>query len=131
MINLFILHYGTPIAVFLRLISCVELLFFCIPLQIKELRVVNGLRVLRVQLLSFGIILFLVNAITIYFLVDILLHTHSQSTLNIWLQLVNAFAFNAMSFVGHRMYTTQYNDESIERHIKVEKLEKEEELRNV
>lgn len=126
-INYLLIHYGTLTAAILRIISCIELLVFCIPLQLKEIRVVNGLKKLRIQLLSFGIILFIVNAVTTYTMFDIVFHTRIQSELVISFQLFNALAFNVLAIIGHLMYTSQYNEKSLEHHIKVEKLEQEQE----
>src|SRR5579872_4999923 len=107
---IFLMHYSVAIAVLLRMISCLLLLFFCIPLQIKEAGVKNGLRLLRIQLLSFGVILFLTNLFSLTLLW--LGWGTPQRPINALLQVVNAIAFLLLAVIGHLMYHQQYSEES-------------------
>lgn len=120
-----IIVYGSLIALAFRIGCALELLFFCIPLQIKEAHVCNGLRLLRIQLLFMGIILFITNAITMWFLWTIInAHTH-QAFINSLLQVINGIAYFAIAVVGYSMYHRQYTDENKELHEKVSRLEHE------
>ena len=53
----------------LRIITAILFLVFLIPLLLKEARVQNGLKVLRVELLLTGSIIFLVNTIGLLIIV--------------------------------------------------------------
>lgn len=119
MIN-FILQYGTITAIILRVISCTQIAVFVIPLQIKESAVRNGLVKLRRQLLSFGIVLFLTNVVTTFFLISILHTEAKQPLVNASLQLFNAVAFLIMSTIGFFIYHSQYSDESKDFHAQKE-----------
>lgn len=114
--------YSIQISIFLRIVSCVLLLFFCIPLQVKEAQVKNGLRKLRFQLLAFGIILFLTNLFylgCLWLALDVV-----QNPINAFLQIVNAVAFLVLSVIGHLMYRTQYTDEAKDVHEEIEARER-------
>lgn len=117
-----LIQYSIPVSIVVRIISCLMLLFFCIPLQLKELHVRNGLRVLRIQLLAFGIILFLTNVFSLDFLWLAL--ATAQKPINAFLQLVNAGSFLALSVIGHLMYHSNYSDENKEQHARLEEMEK-------
>jgi hypothetical protein len=117
MIDHLLLSYGTSFAIVIRILSSLLLLFFCIPLQIKEAGVKNGLRALRLQLLAFGILLFIINGITIWLLFTVM--KEIQHVPNLWLQVINALAFFGIAIIGNRMYHTQYTDEMKEMHEKI------------
>lgn len=121
--NELILQYGTSFSIVVRLLSIILLLFFCIPLQIREVTVKNGLKILRIQLLSFGILLLFVNIITLLLLLDV---TNQPAHLpNSWLQVVNALAFLGISFIANRIYNSQYTDISKEIHRQIANQNKE------
>lgn len=122
----FLIHYGTLLAAILRVLSCIELLIFCIPLQLKELRVVNGLRKLRIQLLTFGLVLLIANLVAAYSMLDTFFRHAPETPVMLITQILNALAFNVLAIIGHSMYTTQYSEENLEHHRKVEKLEQQE-----
>ena len=98
-IILFIIHYGTGISIILRILSSIILLFFFIPLQIKEALVKNGLKKLRLQLLAVGVLTIVTNLLTGYILIVITQTYTKQHFDNILAQLVNAVASLALSIV--------------------------------
>lgn len=114
MIDQLVLQYGTSFAIGVRVLAVVLLLFFCIPLQVKEVAVKNGLRLLRVQLLAFGILLLIVNIVTFILLLNVM--NQSPRLSNSWLQVINALAFFGASYILNRIYRTQYSDDSKELH---------------
>lgn len=118
----FVLYYGSAIAASIRIVSSIISIFFCIPLQIKEARVNNGLRLLRYQLLFFGITIIVINILTINILIDYVLNNQVQKIGNILIQIFNAIGFLSLSIVGYRIYTQQYSEENKEKHEKIDKL---------
>ena len=114
-------HYGTEAGLLFRLLADLMLLLFCIPLQIREATVKNGLRTLRFQLLAFGLILFITNNITIFFLFDVL--GKDQPFINAALQMLNGFAFLLLAVIGFQIYHTQYTEESREHHERIAEME--------
>lgn len=117
------IHYGTIISIILRIISSIIMLFFFIPLQVKEVLVKNGLRRLRIQLLSVGIIVLASNILTAYILIDLLTSYSKQRFDDVLAQLLNAIAYLALSIIYYRMYKAQYSPESKRLHEKIGKLE--------
>lgn len=117
-----LLAYSIPISIIIRIVALLMMLAFCIPLQVKEAQVKNGLRVLRFQLLAFGIILLITNIFSLCFLV--LAYNTPQRPLNASLQILNAIAFYVLALIGHMIYRTQYTDEAKDYHAKIDKLEK-------
>jgi hypothetical protein len=115
-----IIHYGTVLSIVLRIISSVTLLFFFIPLQLKEALVKNGLRKLRLQLLAVGVLLFLENILTVYLLLNILLSSSHQQLDNILAQIFNATIAIALSFTFYNIYHFQYSDKQKVLHAKIE-----------
>lgn len=115
-----ILAYGSHIALAFRIMSCIILLGYCIPLQIREAGVKNGLRKLRLELLLFGLILLFTNVTTMHFLVDQFIHNIVPTKISIRLQLINAFSFLCLSGIGYAIYSTQYTEESKQLHEKIE-----------
>ena len=118
-----ILQYGTSFAIGVRILAVVLLLFFCIPLQVKEVAVKNGLRLLRVQLLAFGILLLIVNIVTFILLLNVM--NQPPRLPNSWLQIINALAFFGASYILNAIYRTQYTDESKELHKQIAEQNKE------
>lgn len=64
-LNFILENYATMFAVIVRSIAFFDLLIFCLPLQIREVQVGNGLRGLRIQLLLMGLCFKLINIISI------------------------------------------------------------------
>lgn len=122
-INYLLATYATDFSIVLRISSCIILLFFCIPLQIKEALVKNGLERLRKQLLIFGLVLFSTNLMTLYFLLVATLQKTPQKPLNASLQIINAVSFLILSIIGHMIYNQQYDEKSKELHAKIAKME--------
>lgn len=123
MFNNFIVTWGIEISILVRILSCVIILFFFLPLQVKEARVQNGLRKLRYQLLAEGLILFLTNVLSLYFLFDIFINNTPQKFINSGLQILNAFAFLTMSIIAFLIYKQQYTEQSREAHKKLAEIE--------
>ena len=121
MINL-LTTYSEPVSVIIRILSLILMLAFCIPLQIKEAGVKNGLRALRIQLLLFGLTLLLTNLFSLGFLW--IIDSSPQRPLNAALQVINALAFLALAVLGHKMYTSQYTEENKMHHEEIAKMEK-------
>lgn len=121
--------YSIPTSILIRIISCILIGIFLIPLQIKEANVKNGLRILRFQLLAGGIILFLTNIFSLAFLV--LAMDTPQKPLNALLQIINAIAFLVLSWIAMTIYRTQYTDEAKAYHAKIDKLEKKAEAKKI
>ena len=122
--NTLLSNYGTVIAIIIRILSSIISLFFCIPLQIKEAKVNNGLKKLRYQLLLFGVLLLIMNTITSLVLTDNFFSNIIQKPFNAFLQIVNSFIFLALALNGLVMYKQQYSEENKEFHRKVEELQK-------
>lgn len=114
--------YSIPFSIIVRVISCIILALFLIPLQIKEAGVKNGLRVLRIQLLVAGIVLFMTNLFSLGFL--FLAMEVPQKPLNAFLQIINALAFLILAFIAQSVYRTQYTDEAKDLHAKIDLAEK-------
>jgi len=106
----------TLLALFLRIISSILLLIFCIPLQIKEAKVNNGLKILRYQLLAFGIILFITNCISMIFLTERFFDNVQDPFSASLLQIINSVAFLLIAIIGHLMYHSQYTEENKKLH---------------
>lgn len=120
----FLYQNGTALSIALRVLSSIIMLFFFIPLQIKEALVKNGLRRLRIQLLTVGIIIFITNILTGYILWAILVTYAKERLDNIEAQLLNAIASVVLSLVLYRIYRFQYSDKSKDLHAKIALQEK-------
>lgn len=123
---LFIYQYGTILSIILRIISSIIMLFFFIPLQIKEALVKNGLRKLRIQLLTVGIIIFITNILTGYILWEILITYAKERLDNIEAQVLNAIASIVLSVILYQIYKFQYSPNSKRQHEQIAKNEKRE-----
>lgn len=120
--------YAPWIAGGLRVFAIIQALMFILPLQIREAKVKNGLRLLRYQLLLFGLILLLINVSSLYFLF------HNTNLLSCYFscdesispalfQVVTGLAFFSLSMLGFHMYHTQYTDEAKQIHEQIHELE--------
>lgn len=125
MISNFIIHWGTEVSIGLRVLSSIMVLFFLLPLQIKEAKVKNSLKSLRVELLACGIILLLINFFSLFFLIDLWMKDTPQKLTNSGLQIINALAYFALALLGNFMYRQQFTDEAKEFHAQIQKLEDE------
>lgn len=115
-------------AVILRTLATYIVARYVIPLQIKEASVKNGLAILRKQLLIVGVIIILLNIISIAFIVlrvvvDESVYRFSSGALTI----INAIASLGISIIAYQMYHQQYTPRQKELH---KKIAKEEEKRN-
>ena len=117
-----LMNYGTILSIIIRVISSVILLFFFIPLQIKEAFVRNGLKKLRIQLLIIGIIILITNVLTGYILWEILVTYTRERLDNVMAQLLNAIAYLILSVIFYQMYKFQYSEQSKEFHKKIDEL---------
>jgi hypothetical protein len=116
---LFLLQHGSEISLLLRVISVIQILFFVLPLQVKEYAVRNGLISLRQQLLFFGVILFLSNVVSTFFLINVIISVREQQLTNILLQIFNAASFLILSTIGNLIYHSQYSEESKDFHAQI------------
>lgn len=115
-------HYIDVISIILRCIALFNFLFFMIPLQIHEAKVQNGLRKLRVQLLIIGIILTLINSLSIVFLFYDIFNLSVITSTGYALRLSNAIAIFILSYCLYIIYHQQYTDEHKEMIARVHKL---------
>lgn len=103
-------NLGTGIALLLRVITAAIIIRYIIPLQIKEAKVVNGLAKLRRQMLISGFIFFATNLISLWFLWELAIAPKAPPIQSQILQLINAIAFLAMSWIGYQIYHQQYQE---------------------
>jgi len=118
--NNIITLYGNEVALFVRLVSIIQVLLFVFPLQLREFSVRNGLIKLRQQLLLFGVIIFLINVISTLFLINVVFFNYQQSFVDTVIQLFNAFSFLIISTIGSLIYHSQYSKESKDYHEELE-----------
>jgi len=104
-------NYGYYLALLVRGIATIILVFQIIPLQFKEAQVKNGLGKLRKQLLIVGFTLLFTNLLAM-----ILIHTARNTTegMSIVIQIINAFALLILSFILYLIYHEQYAPEAKE-----------------
>jgi hypothetical protein len=130
MINNLELQSGSLIALLFRVISSIVLIFLLIPLQLKEAKVKNGLRMLRLKLLSVGFILLVTNILSIGLIfitgVDVVL----LKILTAVLQFMNAVSALALALVFLSIYHQSYTEAAKKVHIEVDKQEKLDEKKN-
>lgn len=122
-LNELFLHFLTSIALLLRILSSVILLFFFLPLQVKESRIKNGLQKLRIQLLVLGTCIFLINAVSIITLAQIVFSDVHQTFMTCFFQFFNGVGFMVVSIVCYLIYHSQYSEESLQRHEQIQKME--------
>jgi hypothetical protein len=112
------------INVVLRVITAIIFFAFIIPLQIKQVHVRNGLKLLRTELLVSGIILFLVNTIGLFIIVvrpyvdPVQLRIFTD-----FIALFNSFGFFAIAIIKFQIYNSQYTPENILLHEHLHKIE--------
>jgi len=125
-----VVQYGAYIAILIRILSTVIIVFQLIPLQIKEANVKNGLRILRLQLLIVGITLFVTNVVSIGLIADSIMDVVPASIFNASLQILNSLAILIFSIVLYFIYHNQYSPEAKKVHTEVDKQEKISEQKN-
>lgn len=122
--NIDYLATGTIISIILRVASAVILLFFVIPLQIRENKVHNGLIKLRRQLLFSGISIFLIIVVGIFIMALRLYEPVYRDELTFIFSIINSIGFLIVALIKYQIYHTQYTPESKEHHRIIEKMEK-------
>lgn len=123
MLEHFIITWGTEVSFIIRLVAAIIILFFFLPLQVKEAGVKNGLKRLRYQLLAEGVIVFMVNLTSMFFLWDLYVRDVPQKFINSSLQVINALAFFFIAAIALMIYRQSYTEDQKELHEKIGKLE--------
>lgn len=107
------------ISTLLCLVTIATIVSFVLPLQIKQLGVKNGLKLLRTQLLGLGITLLITTSVAFYFLLTISLRVYESGTVistpSQLLILTFAIGKVAIAYFCFKIYHQQYTPE----HIKV------------
>lgn len=106
--------YSIPAAIILRGLSCILLILFLLPLQIREVHVKNELRTLRFQLLGIGVTLLLTNVFTLVGL--LIAFNNPQQPVNAILQILNAITFLILAILMQKIYQSQYTQKSKDYH---------------
>lgn len=119
-------HFIPITSISLRLLGFLLMLFYCIPLQVREVRVKNGLRTLRWQMLLTGFIILFINGTSIWLLLDVIHSNAPQPPVNSFLQIINGVAFLVIGIIGTVIYHTQYSEENKKRHEQIDKMERSE-----
>lgn len=107
----------------IRLITAFIFLFFLIPLIFKESQVKNGLKVLRIELLLTGILIFFINTvglIIIYFR----FYGYDVRVVTEIVSYINTFGFLIYALIKLKIYTQNYSPESKARHARYDVQEK-------
>jgi len=121
-----LVNWSAEISFLLRFTALIISLLFVIPLMFREVKVKNGLRRLRIELLLLGIIIVVINMTTMYYLLLIILHDIPQRNVNVYLQLQNAFSHFLIALLLYGIYHNQYSPKNIKRHEKIDRAEKRE-----
>ena len=108
----------------LRIITAILFLVFLIPLLLKEARVQNGLKVLRVELLLTGSIIFLVNTIGLLIIVADFMKLDTAVVSNFVVSF-NSIGFLAYALMKIRIYRQHYSQASKKLHEEFAKFESE------
>lgn len=96
-----------------------------IPLQIKEAKVQNGLKALRLQMLASGLTAIFLNIISIVILgFPLIFNGDLGRFITVFLVFSHALGFLSFSLIKRSMYTSHYSDESKKHHARIEVLEK-------
>jgi hypothetical protein len=118
--------YGIYFAsVVVHIISLAVHLTWVIPLQIREAGVKNGLRKLRVLMLSSGLAFIVMDVISIIVLTLRFFIPEGPLLryLIVGLIFMHSFSFLVFSFIKRTMYRQQYSEHQKNLHAKIEKLE--------
>lgn len=106
-----------------RLVTAFIFLAFLIPLIFREAQVKNGLKVLRVELLLTGLLIFLINTVGLLIILFRYLGANVQLATDI-ISYFNTFGFLAYALIKLKIYTQNYSAESKARHERYDKQEK-------
>ena len=103
----------------INIISFLIILFFVIPLQIKEAQVKNGLAKLRIQLLLYGLAMDIISLLLMYIGYHLFYNIHH-------LNLVFAILFISvcvfgLAIIGYNIYHQQYTLKNIKLHEKIDR----------
>jgi hypothetical protein len=116
--------WGTEGSIIVRALSIAVLMIYVIPLQIRESRVKNGLRKLRIQMLSAGTIILLMNLVTLWITFRGLSKAVDFPPDSEFLQIFNASGFFGISVIFFLIYHQQFSPKQKELHKKIEIQEK-------
>lgn len=101
---------------------------FVIPLQFKETGVKNGLKTLRRQLLSKGILSLIVGITSVLALTTRFfgLPVEWNRIIIVIVVVINAIGVVGKAFLDYRIYHQEYSSSSKTKHARIERLEKKE-----
>lgn len=105
-----------------RIVTAFVFLIFILPLLFKESRVKNGLRVLRVEMLMSGSIIFFINTIGLIVIVFRIGNIPTQAITN-FVTYFNTFGFLLYAILQLRIYTQKYTPDQKKLHEKFYKME--------
>jgi D-alanyl-lipoteichoic acid acyltransferase DltB (MBOAT superfamily) len=111
-------------SIVIHIIALYVTVAYVIPLQIKEAKVKNGLKRLRVQMLASGITLIILSLVSIITLsIPLIINTNITKYATIFLVLIHSIGFLTFSLIKRAMYHSQYSDSSKADHVEIAKLE--------
>jgi len=114
-----LIKFGADFSLIIRIIAFIILLWQVIPLQIKEAKVKNGLRKMRILLLIMDYSILLQN---IQAMILICLTKGTTNEISIFFQVVGALLTLVLAIVLYLIYHDQYTLESKEIHRRIDKL---------
>lgn len=116
------------LSILIHVLAAVITLSFVIPLQVREAKVKNGLRILRKQLLIKGVLalVIIVVAIVVLSLRYFISEPVTLRYITVTLVLVHALGILGKTWVDYQIYHQQYSPESKAMHSRIERLENEE-----
>lgn len=135
--DIFILTTLYLLAILLHVLALIICLAFVIPLQIKEAKVKNGLKMLRLQMLGSGLTIIFLSFVSIIALSIPIIFAkrplYSQPVepielyriVSVFVVFLHALGFFILSLIKRAMYHQQYSDIYKRLHAKAEELEKE------
>lgn len=106
----FVRTWGTEISIVIRVLGIITAVLFYLPLQIREAKVRNGLRLLRYELLAGGIVFMLINIPSLFSLIDLVKRFDRQPFTNSMLQLVNAIGYLFIVILLAVIYRQQFSE---------------------
>lgn len=120
-----ILEYGQIsllLNLVLRVLTAYIFCAFLIPLFIKEARVKNGLQKLRIEMLTSGSLIFLINTLGIFIIAFRYLGYDTRILTEV-ITYFNSLAFLAYALIKLNVYTEKYTPENKKLHEKFDKME--------
>lgn len=112
------------IAVVFRLVAAIIFLAFIIPLQIKQVQVKNGLRKLRYELLTTGIVIFLINTVGLGLVAaKFFVSPEVIQRLTDILTILNTAGFLTVAIIQFNVYHHRYTPEQKKLHEEFNKME--------